>query len=214
MAVQRGEIYFVNLNPVEGREQAGQRPVLVLSVDSINRLPLVVTVVVGTKGENVRGIIRRTCASPLPKAACRWRQFFLASNSARSTHAALSPRLPARFPARCWKKWNAPCATRSACSIRPNAMKQAHIGSNFDDFLAQENLLAECEAGALKRVVTWQIAEEMKRRRISLAKLASRMKTSRATLDRLFAGDETPVSLQLLERVALALGRKLKVELA
>ena len=46
-------MYFVNLNPVQGREQAGQRPILVLSIDAINRLPLVVTVVVGTKGENV-----------------------------------------------------------------------------------------------------------------------------------------------------------------
>ena len=53
MAIQRGEIYFVNLNPVKGREQAGHRPVLVLSVDAINKLPLVVTVVVGTKGENI-----------------------------------------------------------------------------------------------------------------------------------------------------------------
>ncbi|HXF40307.1 MAG TPA: type II toxin-antitoxin system PemK/MazF family toxin [Blastocatellia bacterium] len=53
MPIQRGEIYFVNLNPVQGREQAGNRPVLVISVDSINKLPLVVTVVVGTKGENV-----------------------------------------------------------------------------------------------------------------------------------------------------------------
>src|SRR5438552_6289712 len=53
MAVQRGEIYFVNLNPVQGREQAGRRPVLVISADAINRLPLVVTVVVGTSGENV-----------------------------------------------------------------------------------------------------------------------------------------------------------------
>ena len=53
MAIHRGEIYFVNLNPVKGREQAGQRPVLVLSVDTINKLPLVVTVVVGTKGENI-----------------------------------------------------------------------------------------------------------------------------------------------------------------
>jgi mRNA interferase MazF len=51
--IQRGEIYFVNLNPVQGREQAGQRPVLVLSIDAINRLPLVITVVVGTKGANV-----------------------------------------------------------------------------------------------------------------------------------------------------------------
>lgn len=53
MPVQRGEIYFVNLSPVTGREQAGERPVLVLSVDSINRLPLVITVVVGTKGANI-----------------------------------------------------------------------------------------------------------------------------------------------------------------
>ena len=53
MPIHRGEIYFVNLNPVQGREQAGDRPVLVLSVDAINRLPLVVAVVVGTKGENV-----------------------------------------------------------------------------------------------------------------------------------------------------------------
>jgi mRNA interferase MazF len=53
MPIQRGDIYFVNLNPVQGREQAGQRPVLVVSIDAINRLPLVVTVVVGTKGENV-----------------------------------------------------------------------------------------------------------------------------------------------------------------
>jgi len=53
MAIHRGDIYFVNLSPVEGREQAGQRPVLVLSVDAINKLPLVITVVVGTKGGNI-----------------------------------------------------------------------------------------------------------------------------------------------------------------
>ncbi len=51
--IQRGEIYFVDLNPTKGREQTGRRPVLVLSVDAINRLPLVVTVIVGTKGENL-----------------------------------------------------------------------------------------------------------------------------------------------------------------
>jgi mRNA interferase MazF len=53
MPIRRGDIYFVDLNPVKGREQEGRRPVLVLSVDAVNRLPLVVTVVVGTRGENV-----------------------------------------------------------------------------------------------------------------------------------------------------------------
>lgn len=93
-------------------------------------------------------------------------------------------------------------------------MKKAHVGSNFDDFLKEEGLLADCEAGALRRVVTWQLEQEMKRRRISRAALASRMKTSRATLDQLFSETESPLSLQLLERAALALGRRLKVELA
>ena len=53
MAIERGEIYFVNLNPAKGREQSGRQPVLVLSIDAINRLPLVVTVVVGTRGANL-----------------------------------------------------------------------------------------------------------------------------------------------------------------
>ena len=93
-------------------------------------------------------------------------------------------------------------------------MKKEHIGSDLDDYLKQEGLLAECEAGALKRVVTWQIEQEMKRLRITRAKLASRMKTNRNTLNRLFSENDSAVSLQLLEQAALALGRKLKVELA
>jgi antitoxin HicB len=93
-------------------------------------------------------------------------------------------------------------------------MNKRHIGSELDDFLKQEGLLAECEAGALKRVVTWQIEQEMKRLRITRAKLASRMKTNRNTLNRLFSENDSSVSLQLLEQAALALGRKLKVELA
>jgi len=53
MPVSRGEIYFINLDPVKGREQRGTRPVLILSIDEINKLPLVVTVVVGTSGKNI-----------------------------------------------------------------------------------------------------------------------------------------------------------------
>jgi mRNA interferase MazF len=53
MNIQRGQIYFVNLNPVQGREQSGKRPMLILSIDAINSLPLVVTAIVGTKGENI-----------------------------------------------------------------------------------------------------------------------------------------------------------------
>lgn len=51
--IRRGRVYFVNLNPVQGREQAGRRPVLVVSDDAINKQPLVVAVVVGTDAANV-----------------------------------------------------------------------------------------------------------------------------------------------------------------
>lgn len=52
MILARSEVYFVNLDPVQGREQRGRRPVLIVSSEEINRLPLVVTVVIGTNGAN------------------------------------------------------------------------------------------------------------------------------------------------------------------
>ncbi len=51
--IRRGEIYFVDLDPVKGREQRGYRPVLVVSADQINAQPLVVTVVVGTDARHI-----------------------------------------------------------------------------------------------------------------------------------------------------------------
>lgn len=51
--MKRGEIYLVNLNPIKGREQAGIRPVLVVSANEINETPLVISVVVGTDAQNV-----------------------------------------------------------------------------------------------------------------------------------------------------------------
>lgn len=49
---RRGEIYFVTLAGSMGREQAGRRPVLVVSSDAINSLPLTVVVVPGTDAAN------------------------------------------------------------------------------------------------------------------------------------------------------------------
>jgi mRNA interferase MazF len=37
MTVKRGEIWFADLNPARGSEQAGSRPVLILQNDAINR---------------------------------------------------------------------------------------------------------------------------------------------------------------------------------
>jgi mRNA interferase MazF len=50
----RGQIYFASLDPIQGREQSGRRPVLVVSNDAINRQPLVVAVIVGTDAANIQ----------------------------------------------------------------------------------------------------------------------------------------------------------------
>ena len=42
---QRGEVWSADLNPTRGREQAGQRPVLIFSVDEFNRGPAELVVV-------------------------------------------------------------------------------------------------------------------------------------------------------------------------
>jgi mRNA interferase MazF len=52
--LHRGDIAFAPLDPARGREQGGRRPVLVVSSGWINRLPLVVTVIVGTDGAKQR----------------------------------------------------------------------------------------------------------------------------------------------------------------
>ena len=87
-----------------------------------------------------------------------------------------------------------------------------HIGSSFDDFLQEEGLLAEAEAAAVKRVIAHQIEQEMTERRLSKSALATAMRTSRSSLDRLLDPTNASVTLLTLETVAFALGKKLKVQ--
>jgi mRNA interferase MazF len=54
MPIHRGEVYFVDLNSTVGREQAGKRPVVVISNDLVNSRPLVVIVVPGTRGSKIQ----------------------------------------------------------------------------------------------------------------------------------------------------------------
>jgi antitoxin HicB len=89
-----------------------------------------------------------------------------------------------------------------------------HVGSSFDDFLHEEGLLAEAEATAVKRVLAYQIEKEMAERNLTKSAMAGRMQTSRSSLDRLLDPENASVTLLTLESVALALGKKLKIQLA
>ena len=92
-------------------------------------------------------------------------------------------------------------------------MSKQHIGSKFNDFLKDEDLYEQVQAAAIKRVVAYQIAEVMKRNKLTKTEMASRMKTSRAALERLLDPNNASITLFTLERAASALGKKLKVEL-
>lgn len=92
-------------------------------------------------------------------------------------------------------------------------MRNKHKGSTFDSFLEEEGLLEEAEAAAIKRVVAYQIAQLMKRKKLNKSMVATKMRTSRAALDRLLDPENTSVTLQSLVKVAHALGRKLRVSI-
>jgi antitoxin HicB len=93
-------------------------------------------------------------------------------------------------------------------------MKNEHLGSSFDDFLEGEGIRADAEAAAIKRVIAYQIEIEMKQANLSKTAMAEKMHTSRMALDRLLDPTNVSVTLQTLERAALALGKSLKIDLA
>ena len=87
-----------------------------------------------------------------------------------------------------------------------------HLGSHFDDFLEEEALLEATSAVAIKRVVAWQIAQEMKAQKLSKTALAEKMHTSRAALNRLLDETDTSLTLTTLTSAAKALGKNLRKE--
>ena len=64
-------------------------------------------------------------------------------------------------------------------------MSKKHMGSSVDDFLKEEGIFEEAQAQAVKEVVAWQLAEAMKKKKISKNKLATLLKTSRTQVDRI-----------------------------
>jgi predicted XRE-type DNA-binding protein len=90
-------------------------------------------------------------------------------------------------------------------------MKKKHIGSNFDDFLETDGTLEEASAVAVKRVIAWQIRQEMKAQNFTKTALASKMHTSRASLNRLLDETDTSLTLNTLTSAASVLGKRVSI---
>jgi antitoxin HicB len=93
-------------------------------------------------------------------------------------------------------------------------MTNPYSGGNFDDFLAEEGILAEVSARALKRLLAMQLAEIMATTKMSKSQLAESMQTSRTQVDRLLDPNNTTITLASLDRLARAVGKQLRIELA
>lgn len=88
-------------------------------------------------------------------------------------------------------------------------MANQHVGSSFDEFLAEEGRLEDATATAMKRIIAWQIEQEMKAQKLSKTAMAQRMHTSRASLNRLLDEEDTSLTLTTLASALAALGKRM-----
>lgn len=92
-------------------------------------------------------------------------------------------------------------------------LNKKHIGSSIESWLEEEGILESSTNFAVKSVLAWQIAQEMKKKKFSKLKMAEAMKTSRAQLDRLLDPESGNVTLTTMQKAANAVGKSLRVEL-
>jgi antitoxin HicB len=89
-----------------------------------------------------------------------------------------------------------------------------HTGSTFDSFLEEEGIREEVEAIAVKRVISWQLAEAMRKKKKTKRAMAKELNTSRSQLDRLLDPQNIAVSLDTISRAARVLGKRLIIRIA
>jgi hypothetical protein len=91
--------------------------------------------------------------------------------------------------------------------------KKTHRGSDLRDVLRQEAFLEKAESRALMRAVALQLDWLRKEQRVSKSKLAARMNTSLAVVNRLLDTTNPSIPLDVLDKAARVLKRRLKIEL-
>ena len=92
-------------------------------------------------------------------------------------------------------------------------MSNNSIGSSFDDFLVEEGIAEEVEAGAIKKIIAYQLQEAIEKEQFTKTALATRLETSRAAVNRLLDPKNESITLLTLKKAANVLGKKLRLEL-
>jgi antitoxin HicB len=91
-------------------------------------------------------------------------------------------------------------------------MSKKNLGSSIDDFLKKRNIFEEAQAHAVREVVAWQLAKAMKKKKISKARMAALLKTSRSQVDRIL-DPQRDITLSSLQRAAALVGLRVVIEL-
>jgi antitoxin HicB len=91
-------------------------------------------------------------------------------------------------------------------------MRRRSVSSKVGDFLNRENIYGKVEAHPVKRAVVSQLAAAMKKKKISKARMAVLLKTSRSQVDRIL-DVKRDVTLSSLQRAAALVGRRVVIEL-
>ncbi|HXE51372.1 MAG TPA: XRE family transcriptional regulator [Tepidisphaeraceae bacterium] len=92
-------------------------------------------------------------------------------------------------------------------------MKQKHLGSKLEDYLADNGILEECRASAIKFKIARELQKAMAEQNISKAQIAHRLKTSRSGVDRLLDPANTSITLNTMAKVANLLGKRIEFAL-
>lgn len=92
-------------------------------------------------------------------------------------------------------------------------MNNKHIGTDFSDFLKEDGIFEETNDIAIKRVIAYQLEQEMKAQNITKTKMAEMMNTSRAVVNRLLNPDNSSLTLSTLESATQALGKRLNISI-
>jgi antitoxin HicB len=91
--------------------------------------------------------------------------------------------------------------------------EKGYLGTSLEEFLKEQEIYEEAVEHAIKRVLAYQIEQEMKEKGINKVEMAKRLQTSRSQLDRLLDPENENITLAALSRAAQAVGRTLHLEL-
>ena len=92
-------------------------------------------------------------------------------------------------------------------------MKNEFVGSDFNEFLKEDGSYEEVNDIAIKRVIAYQLEQEMKAQNITKTKMAELMNTSRAVVNRLLNPNNDSLTLNTLESATNALGKRLSISI-